>query len=64
MKKTLIALTVAGLGFAAAAQAAVEAKSVATWKATAKKDTESALVVTRSTASLSNTRKGSRVSTP
>lgn len=47
MKKTLIALTVAGLGFAAAAQAAVEATpAIATWKATAKKDTESALVVT------------------
>lgn len=48
MKKTLIALTVAGLGFAAAAQAAIveSVPAVATWKATAKKDTESALVVT------------------
>ncbi|QXB30674.1 common pilus major fimbrillin subunit EcpA [Aeromonas sp. FDAARGOS 1405] len=46
MKKTLIALTVAGLGFTAAANAAVEAKAVAKWKATAKKDTVSELVVT------------------
>ncbi|MCV3278659.1 common pilus major fimbrillin subunit EcpA [Aeromonas hydrophila] len=46
MNKTLIALTMAGLGFATVAQAAIEAKDVATWKATAKKDTVSALVVT------------------
>ncbi|WP_429234315.1 common pilus major fimbrillin subunit EcpA [Aeromonas salmonicida] len=46
MKKTLLALTVVGLGFTAASHAAVEATSVATWKATAKKDTTSALVVT------------------
>jgi hypothetical protein len=46
MKKTLIALTVVGLGFAAATQAAVEASAVATWQATAKKDTTSELVVT------------------
>ena len=46
MKKTLIALSVATLGFAATAQAAVEASAVATWQATAKKDTTSELVVT------------------
>lgn len=48
MKKNLIALTtVAVLGFAAATQAAVvEATSVATWQATAKKDSTSELVVT------------------
>lgn len=46
MKKTLIALTVTGLGLAATAQAAVEASAVATWQATAKKDTTSELVVT------------------
>ncbi|MFQ2668785.1 common pilus major fimbrillin subunit EcpA [Aeromonas caviae] len=47
MKKTLIALTtIAGLGFAAATQAAIEVTSVATWQATAKKDTTSELVVT------------------
>ncbi|AXB00701.1 MULTISPECIES: common pilus major fimbrillin subunit EcpA [Aeromonas] len=46
MKKTLIALTVAGLGFAATAHAAVEASAVATWQATAKKDTTSELIVT------------------
>ncbi|MGL5485807.1 MAG: common pilus major fimbrillin subunit EcpA, partial [Shewanella sp.] len=46
MKKTLIALTIAGLGFAATAQAALEASAVATWQATAKKDTTSELVVT------------------
>ncbi|HDX8643189.1 TPA: fimbrial protein [Aeromonas dhakensis] len=46
MKKTLIALAVTGLGFAATAQAAVEASAVATWQATAKKDTTSELVVT------------------
>lgn len=46
MKKTLIALTVAGMGFATAAQAVEAPPAVATWKATAKKDTESALVVT------------------
>lgn len=45
MKKTLIALTL--IGFAASsAQAAVEAKATATWKASAKKDTSSDLVVT------------------
>jgi len=46
MKKTLIALTVVGFGFTAATQAAVEASAVATWQATAKKDTTSELVVT------------------
>ncbi|WP_447835582.1 common pilus major fimbrillin subunit EcpA [Aeromonas salmonicida] len=45
MKKTLIALVVAGMGITSA-QAAVEASAVATWQATAKKDTTSALVVT------------------
>ena len=51
MKKTLIVLTVAGLGFAAAAQAAVEAKSVATWKATAKRTPSRRWLSRRSTAS-------------
>jgi Mat/Ecp fimbriae major subunit len=46
MKKTLLALTVVGLGFTASSYAAVEASAVATWKATAKKDTTSELVVT------------------
>ncbi|WP_159165067.1 MULTISPECIES: common pilus major fimbrillin subunit EcpA [Aeromonas] len=46
MKKTLIALTIVGLGFTTASYAAVQASSTATWKATAKKDTTSALVVT------------------
>lgn len=64
MKKTLIALTVAGLGFTATTQAAVEASAVATWQATAKKDTTSELVVTPPPASPSNMPKGSRGSTP
>lgn len=47
MKKTLVALTVLGLGFSAVSHAAVVSDpSIATWKATAKKDTTSALVVT------------------
>lgn len=45
MKKTLIALVVAGMGITSV-QAAIETSAVATWQATAKKDTTSALVVT------------------
>ncbi|MFB0725392.1 common pilus major fimbrillin subunit EcpA [Aeromonas salmonicida] len=45
MKKTLIALALVGFG-ASSAHAAVEASAVATWQATAKKDTSSDLVVT------------------
>jgi Mat/Ecp fimbriae major subunit len=45
MKKTLIAIVLAGFA-ASSAHAAVEATSVATWQATAKKDTSNALVVT------------------
>ncbi|WP_421203624.1 common pilus major fimbrillin subunit EcpA [Aeromonas sp. 602658] len=46
MKKTLIAIVLAGFA-STAAHAAVEAPpSIATWKATAKKDTSSDLVVT------------------
>ena len=46
MKKTLIALSMATLGFVATTQAAVEASAVATWQATAKKNTTSELIVT------------------
>ena len=46
MKKTLIALTVVGLGFTTVAHAAIEASAIAKWKATAKKDSTSELVVT------------------
>ncbi|MFM5527998.1 common pilus major fimbrillin subunit EcpA [Aeromonas veronii] len=45
MKKALIALVIAGMGIGSA-NAAVEASAVATWQATAKKDTKSILVVT------------------
>nr|WP_277604509.1 common pilus major fimbrillin subunit EcpA [Aeromonas sp. MR19] len=46
IKKSLIALTVVGFGFTAAANAAMDASATAKWKATAKKDTTSDLVVT------------------
>lgn len=46
IKKSLIALTVVGFGFTAAAHAAMDASATAKWKATAKKDTTSDLVVT------------------
>lgn len=45
MKKTIIALALVGFA-ASSAHAAVEASAVATWQATAKKDTTSDLVVT------------------
>ncbi|MCE9935553.1 common pilus major fimbrillin subunit EcpA [Aeromonas salmonicida] len=45
MKKTLIALALVGFAVSSA-HAAVEASAVATWQATAKKDTSSDLVVT------------------
>ena len=44
--RSLLALGAAALCIPATAQAAVEASAVATWQATAKKDTTSELVVT------------------
>ncbi len=46
MKKALIAVMLAGVGISFAHAATVAVPAMATWKATAKKDTTSALVVT------------------